>query len=186
MNSRDVRLEERAAAPRQPLCPGPAAGRRRELRGAALVAPQQRPRARREDLEVERLAEVIVGPLGEPLDLGSASSMAVSIRIELREALLARPAADVQAVAVGEPAVEHEQVIVVEGQELLGLGDRDASSQASPSRVSVRTTIDRSRIVLQNQRSHPPVSLQRGRLIRRGNPGALLVEPTTRGRHPQQ
>ena len=49
--------------------------------------------------------------------------MAVSIRMECRNPRGARAAADVEAVAVGQAAVEHEEPVLVQAHELLGVGD---------------------------------------------------------------
>ena len=133
------RLEDRELARRQlqdlVALPGRALGRieahvaARELDGGpALVAPQERLRARREHLEVEGLAEIVVGALGQSLDgrLGVVERRQHEDR--LGESCLAGPAADLEPLAVGEPPVEHEQVVRVQVHQLLGRLD------ASPPR----------------------------------------------------
>ena len=179
VNSRAVSFRARRPARRR----GAPGSRRRSparqlRRGAAGVAAQERAGAGGEDVGLEGLAEVVVGAVRETFDLASGSSIAVSIRID-RGSRAPGPAADVEAVSVGQPAVEHEQVVLVQLEQLLrGLDVPDASSQARPG-AGERPDDDRTqpRVVLEDQRPHgripatPSASRRRRRpLVRiRGN-----------------
>ena len=124
VNSREVswrgsaRPPRRAAARVEPQVAGD------ELPGGPRSLRRSRARgARGEDLEVEGLAEIVVGALGEALDLVLGLVHGRQHEDRVAEAAGAGAAADVEAVAVGQPAVEHQQVVLVEVEQLLGLVD---------------------------------------------------------------
>ena len=97
---------------------------RKLLRGAALVAAEQCPRPGREHFEIEGLAEVVVGSLGEALDGRRGVVHCRQHEDRLSEALEAGAAANVEPVPVGQAPVEDEQVVSVQAHQLIGLLDR--------------------------------------------------------------
>ena len=125
-------------------------------RSAAGVAAQERPRARRQDLELERLAEVVVGALREALDL-------VLGLVHRRRASGSSPGTRAPARA-GRRRGRRRRAAGGRGRggrTRAGRAARrrlhlPASSQARPARVSVRTTIDRSRASSSRTRDRTP------------------------------
>ena len=102
--------------------------------GPVRVAAQERARARGEHLEIERLAEVVVGALRQPFDGGLRVVSRGEHQDRTRKPVPPGVAADGETVTVGKPPIENEQVVFVKRQKLVRLLDvrRLVAGEARP------------------------------------------------------
>ena len=146
-------LQRRFAAPRRSLRgiePQVAAGQLR--RRAALVATHQGMGAGGEDVEVEGLADVVVGAVREPFHRRLRIVHRRQHQDRTAEPVPSSAAADLQAVAVRKSPVQDQQIVFVEGEELLGVLDaaRRVGCEARPSEGSEHQ-VPQAPVVLENR-----------------------------------
>ncbi len=135
--------------------------------GPALVAAQERPGARRENRPGRTaFRDSRRRPTESPSTVTRNRPGAVSIRIELAKPSPAGAPADVQAVSVRQPAVEHEQVVVVELDELLRFLDaRRLVAGESHPRQGPHDERPQPQVVLEHERSHREVCSYRSSVV---------------------
>ena len=120
-------------------------------------APVERPQPRQQLVEVERLDEVVVGAGVEP---GHAVGHAVAGREHedrRAQAVLAQPAAGLEAVDLRQVDVEHDHVVAVGGghPERVLAGHRDVGQQAAFAQA-LTDQLGELDLVFHYEDTHPP------------------------------
>ena len=117
---------------------------------------RQRPQARHELRDGERLGQIIVGACIEPADSIGEGTPRAEHQHRSPPAVRPKAAADLPTVQVGQPEVEHDEIVLVHRESLEGRRRR-AGRVSSPRGLAERPAeeVGKLRLVLDQEYAHP-------------------------------